>query len=139
MHGGLKVCSACLAALQPVNGLASVSHQVALTCAVLQATVETVIKVSGNAKQREEKDRAREKVEARDKAAGLPPPKPAQGKHKGGLFWGTEEASPPPPPPTPAPPPAKAKEKQRMEANVEQEVDRIIDSQDNVYVLSRPK
>lgn len=103
------------------------------------ATVETVIKVSGNAKQREEKDRAREKVEARDKAAGLPPPKPAQGKHKGGLFWGTEEASPPPPPPTPAPPPAKAKEKQRMEANVEQEVDRIIDSQDNVYVLSRPK
>ena len=26
-----------------------------------------------------------------------------------------------------------------METNVEQEVDRIIDSQDNVYVLSRPK
>lgn len=48
-------------------------------------------------------------------------------------------------PPPPAPPPkdaraskAKAREKRR-EAPVEQEVDRIIDSQDNEYVLSRPK
>ena len=46
----------------------------------------------------------------------------------------------------PAPPPkdvraskAKARERQRREAPVEQEVDRIIDSQDNEYVLSRPK
>ncbi len=48
--------------------------------------------------------------------------------------------------PPPAPPPkaaragrARARERQRREAPVEQEVDRIIDSQDNEYVLSRPK
>lgn len=34
---------------------------------------------------------------------------------------------------------AKQKERARMDANVEKEVDRIIDSQDNEYVLSRPK
>ena len=40
-----------------------------------------------------------------------------------------------------APAPAKAKPKERrpVDSNVEQEVDRIIDSQDNVYVLSKPK
>ena len=46
-----------------------------------------------------------------------------------------------------APPPqlaqqAGAKPKQRhqqLDSNVEKEVDRIIDSQDNEYVLSRPK
>jgi hypothetical protein len=54
-----------------------------------------------------------------------------------------------PPPPVPAETPAaaavaaaaekRARERQRMEANVEKEIDRLIDSQDNVYVLSRPK
>ncbi len=34
---------------------------------------------------------------------------------------------------------AKAKERKKIETNVEKEVDRIIDSQDNEYVLSRPK
>ena len=50
------------------------------------------------------------------------------------------------PPPMPAATPAaatdkekKARERQRMESNVEKEIDRLIDSQDNVYVLSRPK
>ena len=46
-----------------------------------------------------------------------------------------------------APPPqpvqqANAKPKQRhqqLDSNVEKEVDRIIDSQDNEYVVSRPK
>lgn len=46
-----------------------------------------------------------------------------------------------------APPPvaaqqavAKPKQKQQhLDSNVEKEVDRIIDSQDNEYVLSRPK
>ena len=52
-----------------------------------------------------------------------------------------------PPPPVPAATPAaaaaakdrKQRERSRMEANVESEVDRLIDSQDNEYVLSRPK
>ena len=50
------------------------------------------------------------------------------------------------PPPVPAATPAaalakdkKQRERSRMEANVESEVDRLIDSQDNEYVLSRPK
>jgi hypothetical protein len=52
------------------------------------------------------------------------------------------------PPPKPAAPAAaaaaaaakaKQRERARMDANVEKEVDRIIDSQDNEYVLSRPK
>ncbi len=35
---------------------------------------------------------------------------------------------------------AKPKQKQQhLDSNVEKEVDRIIDSQDNEYVLSRPK
>ena len=41
-----------------------------------------------------------------------------------------------------APAPAKAakpKERKKIETNVENEVGRIIDSQDNEYVLSRPK
>ncbi len=45
------------------------------------------------------------------------------------------------PPPQPAQQ-AGAKPKQRhqqLDSNVEKEVDRIIDSQDNEYVLSRPK
>ena len=54
-----------------------------------------------------------------------------------------------PPPPVPAATPTaaaaaaakdrKQRERSRMEANVESEVDRLIDSQDNEYVLSRPK
>ena len=56
-----------------------------------------------------------------------------------------------PPPPAAPPPPVKAaqagdkgkakdKGKHKVkEVNVESEVDRLIDSQDNVYVLSRPK
>ena len=38
-----------------------------------------------------------------------------------------------------APAKAKPRERRPVEANVEHEVDRIIDSQDNVYVLSKPK
>lgn len=47
-----------------------------------------------------------------------------------------------------APPPAHAAQQaaakarprqQHLDSNVEKEVDRIIDSQDNEYVLSRPK
>ena len=34
---------------------------------------------------------------------------------------------------------SKPVERKRVESNVEKEVDRIIDSQDNVYVLSKPK
>ena len=52
-----------------------------------------------------------------------------------------------PPPPVPAATPAaaaaamdrKQRARSRMEAIVESEVDRLIDSQDNEYVLSRPK
>ncbi len=50
--------------------------------------------------------------------------------------------APPPKPATPAAgaaTKAKQRERARMDANVEKEVDRIIDSQDNEYVLSRPK
>jgi hypothetical protein len=49
------------------------------------------------------------------------------------------KAPPPKPPPAAATGKTKQKDRSRMEANVEKEVDRIIDSQDNEYVLSRPK
>lgn len=104
----------------------------------VQATVETVIKVSSKQKERE-KDAEQPPPPA--PAAKHPPPQ----KAKGGWGWHTEHSPPPPPPPAPvktAEPEGKAKDKpkhRKQEAAVESEVDRLIDSQDNVYVLSRPK
>ena len=100
--------------------------------------METVIKVSSKQKEKE-KEEAEPPPKTPD--ASPPPQKP----HKTGWGWRTEDSPPPPA----MPPPAKAlstatkpkdKGKHKVkEVNVESEVDRLIDSQDNVYVLSRPK
>ncbi|KAK9833979.1 hypothetical protein WJX81_000500 [Elliptochloris bilobata] len=129
------------------------------------ATVETVIKVSGNKHAEDVKaEKAAEKAEAQKEkeeservtAATLPPtpPPPPETVVESIIHhsWGHLSAEPkdipvvhvPPPPPPPPPKDvraskAKSRERQRREAPVEQEVDRIIDSQDNEYVLSRPK
>ena len=100
--------------------------------------METVIKVSSK-----QKDKEKEEAEPPPKTPDASPP--PQKPHKTGWGWRTEDSPPPPA----MPPPAKAqstatkpkdKGKHKVkEVNVESEVDRLIDSQDNVYVLSRPK
>ncbi|CAK0783762.1 hypothetical protein CVIRNUC_006962 [Coccomyxa viridis] len=108
------------------------------------ATVETVIKVSGNRKQEPDPEPEESPAPAVDK--------PAEPEAQGSLnsiihhSWGhpldrkaVPEVQAPPPQPAQQ---AGAKPKQRhqqLDSNVEKEVDRIIDSQDNEYVLSRPK
>ena len=99
--------------------------------------METVIKVSGTKQKEKEKDA--------EPPPAPPETKPPPSKAKGSWGWHTEGSPPPPMPPPPLKPvPAegkgKGKDKHKVkEANVESEVDRLIDSQDNVYVLSRPK
>ncbi|CAL8461875.1 g1406 [Coccomyxa elongata] len=111
------------------------------------ATVETVIKVSGN--KRPEVEVVPEETPA--PVSLLPDAEPNTFNSIIHHSWGhlhdrkaiPEVMAPAPKPVVPAAAAAAAKAKQkeraRMDANVEKEVDRIIDSQDNEYVLSRPK
>lgn len=127
-----------------------------------QATVETVIKVSGNKQKeiKEEKEKlAREQAEeaerekkAEEEAAKEKEEAEKEEKNKSHLPWGlgktksqkerekAKEKVLKQALTAHAPAPAKAKHKERrVESNVEQEVDKLIDNQDNVYVLSKPK
>lgn len=105
-----------------------------------------VVKVSSNKKQEKEEEEEEEELPA-------PAPEPPKVEKRSGYSWmkgvglgsRTVEQSPPPPPPPKKPskkaakPAGSAKPRQRLDASVEKEVDRIIDSQDNEYVLSKPK
>ncbi len=94
---------------------------------VLQARVETVIKVSQNRKDEDDEEQQPSSAEeaaagtgAADAGAGVPATpgdvKPKEEKEK-----------------------KKEKQKHRDHHSGEAEVDRIIDAQDNEYILSKPK
>lgn len=83
--------------------------------APLQATVETVVKVSGNRKV--------DKAATESANATQTTTDTITGTLKDAAEGGN----------------ATAKPKPKIDTTVEKEVDRIIDSQDNEYVLSKPK
>lgn len=101
----------------------------------LQATVETVIKVSQKQQQDEEEDE--------DDATGLEDsatnstssPTPQVGTQGKGASDNTTSSKSLAPSGSKQ---QKAKNK-KVDSHAEKEVDRIIDSQDNEYVLSKPK
>ncbi|KAK9821251.1 hypothetical protein WJX74_001923 [Apatococcus lobatus] len=116
------------------------------------ANLVTVLKISEANRKDREKEKEQEDEEPVEEAKPAVEEKPAkdeksnkpakpltakQQKAEAYKAFASPEASPPE---APAPAKAaKAKERKKIETNVEKEVDRIIDSQDNEYVLSRPK
>lgn len=105
-----------------------------------------VVKVSSNKKQEKEEVEEEEEIPAPAPEAPKVEKRSSYSWMKGvGLGSRTVEQPPPPPPPPKKPskkaakPAGAAKPRQRLDASVEKEVDRIIDSQDNEYVLSKPK
>lgn len=100
---------------------------------LVQATVETVLKVSQKQPQQDEDDddtAVQNAASNSTSSPNLPSGKAASGKAEGNSTVKTLAPSGSKPP--------KAKSK-KVENHAEKEVDRIIDSQDNEYVLSKPK
>lgn len=103
---------------------------------LVQATVETVIKVSQ--KQQQEEDDDDDDVDAKDGAANSTEPSLTslvQEKISGGKSSNKSSNK------TAAPAGSKQQKAKgkKVDSHAEKEVDRIIDSQDNEYVLSKPK
>lgn len=103
----------------------------------LQATVETVIKVSQKQQQEEEDE---DDVGAEGSAANSTEillPSIQQDKSAGSKSSAKSKSS------NKAPAPSGSKQQKakgkKVDSHAEKEVDRIIDSQDNEYVLSKPK
>jgi hypothetical protein len=101
-----------------------------------------VVKVSSNKKQEKEEE------EQQEEEAAAPSPEPPKTEKRSSYSWmkgvglgsrTAEESPPPSPKKKAAKAPGTSKPRQRLDASVEKEVDRIIDSQDNEYVLSKPK
>lgn len=96
----------------------------------VQASVETVIKVSG--KHKDEDD-----IEAElplHANSTIDDSSHGQAEVKTDRAFDTGAT-----PKKPSQPPSKPKEHKHHEASVEAEIDRIIDAQDNEYILSKPK
>lgn len=94
-------------------------------CHCLQATVETVLKVS-HKQVDEEEDDADDTTAASNTTSSLLPGNKSKTPAKNDTAL--------------SPAGSKPKSKPKKQENVaEKEVDRIIDSQDNEYILSRPK
>ena len=94
-------------------------------CCCLQATVETVLKVSQKQVEEDEDDTDDTSSASNTTSLVLPGSK--------GKTAATNDTAP-------SPAGTKQKAKPKKKDNVaEKEVDRIIDSQDNEYILSRPK
>lgn len=99
----------------------------------MQATVETVLKVSQKQPREDEDDGDTAVQDAASNSTSsptLPSDKAASGNAAGNSNVKSLAPS--------GSKPQKAKSK-KVESHAEKEVDRIIDSQDNEYVLSKPK